>query len=169
MIAQSDRIYLRRFEMGDAQFLFELNADPEVLQYTGDPPFASVAEASQFVMDYDHYQKYGHGRWMVIHKENDEPLGWCGIKYTPRLDEHDLGFRFAKRYWGQGYATESSKLVVQYGFEMLGLETIVGRAMVDNVASIRVLTKVGFTFQKQISMDGQSSNQYILHKPLLRQ
>jgi len=163
-IAQSDRIYLRRFEEGDAQFLYDLNADPEVIRFTGDPPFGSVEEALGFIKGYDHYLQYGHGRWMVIRRDDEECLGWCGIKYSPYLNEHDLGFRFAKQYWGQGYATESGRLAVRHSFGQLQIDTLVGRAMIDNQASVNVLIKLGFEYQKQIAIDHQAASQYVLRK-----
>jgi RimJ/RimL family protein N-acetyltransferase len=62
-------------------------------------------------------------------------------------DEYDLGYRFIQKYWGRGYATEAAAAVLKYGVE-LGLENIMGRAAVANMASVNVLKKIGMTFEK---------------------
>jgi RimJ/RimL family protein N-acetyltransferase len=62
-------------------------------------------------------------------KETDAYLGWCGLKFLDDLQETDIGYRFHKKYWGRGYATESAAACLKYGFEKLNLKKIIGRAM----------------------------------------
>jgi ribosomal-protein-alanine N-acetyltransferase len=143
------RLRLREFTPGDANMMFRLNADPDVLRYTGDAPFSSVAEARQFLRDYDHFRKYGYGRWAVERKADGEVLGWCGLKWHEAEQYVDLGFRFFRKHWGQGYATEAGRACVAYGFENLGMPEIIGRVARAHVASIRVLEKVGMRFWKE--------------------
>lgn len=162
IILETDRLRLRRFLPGDGAAMFELNSDPEVLRYTGDPPFADPPEAEAFVRSYDHYEHFGIGRWVVVEKATGTFLGWCGLKYSLELDETDLGFRFFRRYWNKGYATESARACVDYAFEKLGLSLLVGRAMHANGASIRVLEKVGFHYWKDFDFDGHRGVYYLL-------
>lgn len=145
---ESERFYFREFdEELDAQIMFELNSDLEVIQYTGDPPFDSVEHAYETIKNYDHYKKYGYGRWAAIRKEDNAFVGWCGLKMNE--DEIlDIGYRFFKKYWGKGYATETAKATLKYGFEILKLEEIIGRAAKENIASIKVLEKLGMTYYK---------------------
>lgn len=142
-IIHTERVCLRELQIYDAENFFQLNADEEVLRYTGDVAFASVQDAELFLQNYSHYQDYGFGRWAVINKETEEFLGWCGLKYSPEKDEVDVGFRLFRKFWGLGYATESAKACLDYGFKKLNLKRIVGRAMKENWASIRVLEKMG--------------------------
>jgi len=72
---ETERLYLREITADDAQLAYELNLDEEVIRYTGDGPFESVEEARDFLSKYDHYQKYGFGRWGVIRKSDNEFLG----------------------------------------------------------------------------------------------
>ena len=153
-ILETPRLLLREFGEEDAPHFFELNEDPEVVRYTGDPPFASVEEARQFLLNYDQYRKYGYGRWAVLLKPEgagDLPawIGWCGLKHIPELGETDIGFRFIRRYWGRGYATEAARACLDYGFRILRLKRIVGRVMRENAASVRVLEKIGLEFWKE--------------------
>ncbi len=159
-ILETERLYLREFKTGDAEDLFHLNEDADVLQFTGDEPFPNIEEAKQFVLDYKHYATYGFGRWAVIRKQDDGFLGWCGLKYTPALEEHDIGFRFFKKYWGQGFASESAKACIEYGFRDLKIAAFVGRAMKANPASVRVLEKIGLTYLDDFDFEGEQGVKY---------
>jgi [ribosomal protein S5]-alanine N-acetyltransferase len=163
-ILETQRLYLREINPEDAEHAYLLNLDPEVVQYTGDVAFSSVEEARTFLQKYDHYKKYGFGRWAVILKTNEEFLGWCGLKYTEEQNEHDVGFRFFKKHWNQGYATESAKACLDLGFCKFNMGTIVGRAMKKNVASIKVLQKIGLNYLKDFDFDGQEGVVYDLSK-----
>src|SRR4249919_969774 len=147
-ILETERLWLREITPDDAETFFLLNSDPEVIKYTGDAAFADVKEAHRFLTNYDQYRKYGIGRWCVLEKNSDKIVGWCGLKYSPDVDEYDIGFRFFRDQWNKGYATESSKACVRFGFEEKNLPMIVGRAMKLNTASIKVLVKSGLTYWK---------------------
>ena len=152
IIGETDRVYLRETSVVDAEFFFDLNNDPEVIKFTGDGAFESVEAARDFLSRYDQFEKYQMGRWAVVSKENEEVLGWCGLKFHPKEDFVDLGFRLFQNQWGKGYATEASKLSLEYGFRTLGLEHVIGRADVRNQASIRVLEKMGMV-EKERGID----------------
>ncbi len=72
--------------------------------------------------------------------------------------------RLHQKYWNKGFATETAKRCLVYGFEELGLKKIVGRAMKENVASIKVLEKLGMTFQKVIDFDGEEGAVYEIYR-----
>jgi len=156
---ESDRLYFREFIPSDAEMLFALNSDPDVIKYTGDPPFESVESAKAFILSYDHYQQHGFGRWAVVLKETKEFIGWCGLKYNEE-EEIDIGFRFFKKYWGNGYATESAMASIHFAINTLKLKRIVGRAAHENKASIAVLEKVGFNFKDRRMCHGIDNAHY---------
>ena len=160
-ILETERLYLRKFSINDEEHLFKLNLDEDVIKYTGDSAFKSVEEAKIFLENYNHYQLYGFGRWAVIDKKSEEFLGWCGLKFSEELNEVDLGFRFFRKYWNKGFATESSLACLKFGFSELNLDKIVGRAMLANQASIKVLEKIGMQFVAEINFE--------LHKGVLFQ
>ena len=147
IIAETDRLVLRELHVSDASDCFKLNSNPEVIKYTGDEAFESVCEAEDFLKNYDAYKKTGYGRWAVIEKASNTFIGFCGLK----LDEEnlvDIGFRFLQETWGKGYATESSIVSMKFGFENFDIDEIIGRADTKNLASIRVLEKLGMNFWK---------------------
>jgi [ribosomal protein S5]-alanine N-acetyltransferase len=163
-ILETDRLYLREFTLTDAQLLIDLNSDPEVTRYTGDGPVADLTEAKR-ILEEIIFPQYGNrmGRWAVHLKNNGEFIGWSGIKYLESLDEYDLGYRFFRRHWGKGYATESAKAVMEYAVKELKLKNIVGRASVDNYNSIKVLEKVGLKFQEEGFEHGEKIVKYGLN------
>ena len=163
-ITETERLYLREMTIKDAESLYLLNLDLEVLKYTGDEPFKSVENAKRFLENYDHYEKYNFGRWAVIDKSTNVFLGWCGLKYTPEFDEYDIGFRFFKKYWNKGYATESAKVCLNLGFNKYNITEIVGRVMTENIGSIKVLEKIGLTFFKPFNFDGEKGLIYKIIK-----
>lgn len=164
MIAQTKRLLLREITPHDAEQAYLLNLDPEVIRYTGDESFKSIEEARIFLEKYDSYIKYGFGRWGVIDKNTNEFLGWCGLKYDSKTNEHDIGFRFFKKYWGKGYATESAQACLDLGFNKFNMPFIVGRAAKENLASIHVLKKIGLTYLRDDMCHHDEAVVYIIHK-----
>ena len=159
IILETDRLILRELTSQDALSFHQLNSSENVLRFTGDVPFSSVLEAEKFLINYSDYLQNGFGRWAVILKTSQKFIGWCGLKLHDD-DMIDLGFRFFEDEWNKGYATESSLAVIQYGFDVLNIKTIVGRVAPDNKASVQVLTKVGMTFWKQDSCNGIENAQF---------
>jgi RimJ/RimL family protein N-acetyltransferase len=164
-ILETQRLYLRRMTIEDAENIYLLNLDPEVIQYTGDDAFESIESAQQFLLNYDHYSKYDFGRWAVIEKNSQFFLGWCGLKFTPKSQEYDIGFRFHKKYWNQGFATEAALACIQLGFEKYKMSKIIGRARKDNTGSIKVLEKIGLTYFEAYDFDGNEGVLYQIQKP----
>ena len=153
IILETDRCYLRELTIDDAEKFYELNSDDDVIKYTGDKAFSTISEAKLFLENYNQYQKHGLGRWAVIDKTTNDFLGWSGLKYSVDLDEVDIGFRFFKKHWNKGYATETAKACIIYGFEQFNLSKIVGRAMEDNIASVKVLENIGMAFVKKMEFE----------------
>jgi ribosomal-protein-alanine N-acetyltransferase len=91
-------------------------------------------------------QKHGFGSWAVIGKEDHACMGWGGLNQHPGFV--DLGCRFKKEYWDQGYATEAAIACMHYSFEIQGITEILGRVVHGNDAPVSVLKKLGMSFWK---------------------
>lgn len=159
-VANTARLELRQFHHTDAQGLYSMNSDPEVMRFTGDPPFPSVSSARQFLAAYDHYQQHGFGRWSVYRKTDAAYLGFCGLRFCTETGEVDVGYRLLKQEWGKGYATEAAEASLKLGFEAFGLHQIIGRAQVANTASVMVLKKLGMARHVAFSEEGRDWEQY---------
>jgi len=153
-IIETERLLVRELVEDDAEAFHALNSDPDVMRYTGEPLSESVEQARLRLRAYPDYRERGYGRWALALKADGHVVGFNGLKYLPELGETDLGFRLRTEFWGQGLATESSLSIVRYGFETLGLERIVGLVLPQNVASIRVLEKVGMRLSGNIDYFG---------------
>ncbi len=161
-ILQTPRLILREFHLEDVENFYELNRNPNVIKFTGDSSFQSISEAEEFLRNYDDYKRNGYGRWAVMEKDSGEFLGWCGLKFDGK--ETDIGFRFFEKYWNKGFATESAKACLEYGFNKLNLNEIFGRAMKDNLGSHKVLEKIGLKFDQEIEKENHKWLIYKIHK-----
>lgn len=163
IVLETERLYLREFTIDDAQLLIDLNSDIEVTKYTGDGPVKDVDEAKGILSNIILPQyKNKIGRWAVHLKSTNEFIGWCGIKFIQEQNEYDLGYRFFKKHWGSGYATESAKVVLDYGTKTLKLKNIIGRAAKENIASINVLKKMGMVYLNDDMCAHDPAEVYIL-------
>jgi len=169
VIIETNRLLLRTFTEVDANLIYELNLDPDVTRYTHEP-VKDLAHASEILekVIIPQYALYNHGRWAVHIRSTLEFLGWCGLKYRDELNEIDLGYRFKKEGWGKGYATEAAWASIQYGFEKIGLQRIVARAEIDNIASWKVLEKCGMTYIGDGEVDGYPVKTYEILNPSVR-
>jgi ribosomal-protein-alanine N-acetyltransferase len=158
IILETPRLRLREFSLLDAQLIYDLNADPEVIRYVGDPACSDLAAAKGVLetIILPQYIKHHIGRWAVELKETDECIGWCGIKFLDDKGEYDLGYRFFRKHWGKGYATESAAASLKFGHSERKLRRIMAMARVENTNSLHVLEKIGMTFVSHgIEHDGK--------------
>ncbi len=149
---QTPRLYLREFTLADVELLYNMHQDPAITRYTGDPmPWNSLVHTEKVLTEaiLPQYQN-GIGRWAVHLKETREFIGWCGLKKVD--DEIDLGYRYVQQYWGKGYATEAAQAVLNFGIQQQ-LPNIVGCADLENIASVKVLEKIGLKFLEYYTED----------------
>lgn len=154
---ETERLIHRPFVTADAEAAYALNGNPDVMRYTGEPLLKSVDEARRFIAAYPDFDEVGYGRWACVLKSTESVIGFCGLKYLPKIDEVDIGFRFLPEYWGRGLATEACAACLDFGFRTIGLQRIVAFVMPANAASVRVLEKNGMTF------DGESTTMASQH------
>jgi [ribosomal protein S5]-alanine N-acetyltransferase len=97
----------------------------------------------------------------VIEKGTRKFIGWCGLKYSPHLDE------YFRNCWNHRFATETAKRCLEFGFFDLGIDEIVGRSMIANIPSIKVLKKLGMKYRGTFDYDGQEGVIYGIRKKRL--
>lgn len=146
-VAITERLILRRMEISDAPALFRMNADPEVLRHVGDRPFEDLAAAEALVHEmHTRYARDEFGRWAVVRRDDDEFVGWCGLRPVER-EGADLGFRFLREFWGRGYATESALACVEVAFKLSNSPTC-------SDATPRPTTQAGECCRSSVSNSG---------------
>lgn len=167
-ILETKQLYLRPFTIDDATHLYELNNDLDVLKYTSDLPFKNIESAQQFIAHYitNVYTNPATGiatkmgRYAVIRKQDRQFIGWCGLKYHKDKRYTDVGYRLYKKYWNLGYATESATSIINYAFNTIQLPFLVAHVHTKNIASQRVLDKIGMHKHLDIIYDNAPSLLY---------
>ena len=171
VFVEDKRWYLRELVPQDAEALFDMERNPLVHRYLGTPPMAEFSQTEAYI-NYvrDQYVKYGIGRWALVERKTNAFMGWSGLKfnveehYGGQIDFYDIGYRLHPRFWGNGYAYESALASLDYGFNTLKLESIVGMAHHENGASNHILKKIGLPFIRQFVHDGMPVNWYELNR-----
>ena len=170
---ETKQLILRRIEDSDVEGIFELDSNPLVHKYLGEKPITTKNQAEKIVQFIQkQYKELGVGRFVAIEKSSGNFIGWSGLKLNTGIREelngkqnfYDIGYRLIPKFWGKGYATESSIEMLKYGFDKLNIDTIVGAAEVENIASNSVLKKIGLKFINEFKYENTPCNWYELKK-----
>jgi [ribosomal protein S5]-alanine N-acetyltransferase len=166
IFAETERLLLRELLPADVDGYFEMDSDPDVHTYLGSEPMQQkeqAANAIQFIRQ--QYIDNGIGRWAVIDKKTNAFLGWAGLKLITELTNNhinylDLGYRFIKKYWGQGFASEAAAASLAYAFNELQANEVYAIADCENKASNKILTKTGLTLVETFVLHDIPCNWY---------
>jgi ribosomal-protein-alanine N-acetyltransferase len=158
------RLLCRRFTPDDLHSLAVIRADADVMKYTTGRP-ESVQEVQAWLNKWmAHWRDHGFGRWALIDKATGTLAGWCGLLYLEDTTDVEIGYGLAKDYWGKGLATEAAAATMKYGFEQLSLPRIVAVAWPENMASHRVLEKLGMKYVKTGKFFGREMVYYVISR-----
>jgi ribosomal-protein-alanine N-acetyltransferase len=147
---QTERLLLRAYVLGDAPELARLAGAREVAATTLRIPHPySVAQAEAFIAQSQSGADEDVG-FAIVLRENSALLGGIGLRLTKEHHRAELGYWIGVPYWGNGYATEAARAVLQYGFEVLKLHRIRASHVTNNVASGRVLRKIGMKHEGRL-------------------
>lgn len=164
-ILESDRIYLRDLNKNDVDMLFSLHNNKETMKFM---PYNSISyeRAVHDVEDYASVSAIqpGFGIWATVLKETDEVIGWTCLKRLPNIKEVEIGYRYFPKYWNKGYCTEICRELIRYGFEDLNLNEVMAIIRPKNIASIRVVEKLGMSYSKNVNHFGMDLKEYMITK-----
>lgn len=146
-ILETDRLILRRFSTGDAEFMLELLNDPSFVRFVGDRGVRTVDAARDYIVHgpIESYERHGYGLYVTELKTGRIPIGMCGLLKREFLSEPDIGFALLPPFRCRGYAFEASSAVLTYARRTLGLQRIVAVVSPENERSIKLLAKLGMT------------------------
>lgn len=156
MILETQRLTLREAVRDDAAFILDLLNAPDFIQGIGDRGVRTLDHARGYIEArlLSSYRDHGFGMWVVTPKVEDRPVGLCGLVRREVLPHEDLGYAFLEDCWGRGYAQEAAGAVLTHARSVLGLTTVAAIVNPDNLASRRVLEKVGLAFIDERQLDG---------------
>ncbi len=145
----TSRLCLKRESLSDFERFFEMSKDPQVMKYIGDGSiyhWTLKVALSKFRAGLMCSTEIEPGNLAVYTKHSECYIGCCGIRYSRFLDHIELGYRYCSDAWGNGYATEAATALLAATYQMTPIDRILACTHPDNIASIRVLEKIGFIY-----------------------
>jgi ribosomal-protein-alanine N-acetyltransferase len=161
------RLRLRPFGETDADGLFALHSSAHVLRYWDAPPWTERGRAERFIAACRQMSDEGTGARLAVDRALDEAfIGWCGLtRWNPDHHSASLGYCFDDAAWGHGYATEAAGALLGWAFDALDLNRVQAETDTRNVASARVLEKLGFvregTLREDCVVNGEVSDSWV--------
>ena len=139
------RLVLREFTANDVDALHALDSDPRVMRYIGDGRTSTRedAEAGMGRVLRRYVEHPGQGVWHVSRRDTGQFIGWVSLKFAGDSPDVEVGYRYVHDAWGHGFASEAAIRMLERGFDIVGLERIIGVTHPENAASQRVLLKIG--------------------------
>lgn len=132
----------------DVDALAALCANPDVMRYVGHSVRTREETETELHRMMAHWQAHGFSIWKLVEKETGGFVGRAGLIYLDNTPEIEVGYALDCPFWGRGLATEAARVSLQFGVDTLGLERIVAIARPENLASQRVMQKLGMTYEK---------------------
>jgi RimJ/RimL family protein N-acetyltransferase len=162
---ETARLLLRPFTEEDVDPLYHILGQGDVLRYFPNPEPPSQERVHTFVQrQLAHWEEHGYGWWAVQPHQQQELVGWCGLQFLPETEETEVGYLLGRASWGQGWATEAARASLRYGFEELGVTSIVGIVHPENMPSRRVLEKLGMSLVNRAQYFGMDVCRYMIER-----
>jgi len=161
------RLRLRPFDDADADDLFALHSSAYVLRYWDAPPWSERVRSEQFITASRQMAEGGTGARLAVDRVSDGAfIGWCSLsRWNPDYRSASLGYCFDDAAWGHGYATEAAHALLRWAFDTLDLNRVQAETDTRNVASARVLEKLGFvregTLREDCVVNGEVSDSWV--------
>ena len=137
---ESERIQLRPFSLDDAEDMYEFLSDEEAIRFTFDQ-HKELDQTKNLLANY--YLKEPIGKYAIVLKENNKMIGTVEFRVKEHNKSGELGYTLNRQFWGQGYATEAGKLILDLAFNVFDLERVYAEYDVRNEASGKVLNRLG--------------------------
>ena len=159
-LISTPRLGLRTLTDADAPFILELLNEPSFIRNIGDRGVRTVEDARGYIAagPMASYARFGFGLYLVELAASVTPIGICGILKRDELPEPDIGFAFLPAYWSQGYALEAATAVRDYARDALGLPRLLAIVNPSNASSIRLLERLGFSYQSMTRLGTEASD-----------
>jgi|SRR5215213_1585677 len=168
IVLETERLFLREFSLEDAGFIVTLLNEPSFLRFIGDKKVRDIAGAQQYILNGPSasYKQHGFGLYAVELKESRTPIGMCGLLKRKELADVDIGFAFLPDFWNRGFALEAAAAVMKHAEVTLKLKRIVAITSLDNDSSIKLLERLGFTFEGVIKLSADGEDVKLFAKDL---
>jgi ribosomal-protein-alanine N-acetyltransferase len=146
-VLETAHLILRQLTPEDSEAVFRIRSDYEVTRHNIGPAYQTLQQATELIEAINGgFQDEMEIRWgITLRSSRDGVIGMCGYNYWSRHDHRaSVGYDLARAYWGQGIMSEALRAVIDFGFTQMALNRVEADADVRNIASHRVLEKLGF-------------------------
>ncbi|MBD2089752.1 GNAT family N-acetyltransferase [Microcoleus sp. FACHB-1515] len=167
IVAETSRLILRHFQPDDAEDLQAVFGDAEVMRFSTTGAFNLDQIRAWLDRAPIAYEKNGYGLNAVIEKTSNQLIGLCGLLVWEDLDgqhEDEIGYRFARAWWGKGLATEAACATRDFGFGQLGRNRLISIIEPENVRSIRVAQRVGMQYERSTKFKNLDVGIYAMNR-----
>jgi len=165
MILETDRLILSTWQTSDCIAFRPIATDVEVMRYiTGGVPWTDERIQLFVNRQVELFSERGFCRWKLLTKPAGEMIGFCGVGAWGDGLELEIGWWLARQYWGRGLATEAARAALHDAFERAGLARVISIARPANVASIRIMEKLGLKLECEFEKDGVRLVRYAIHR-----
>ena len=149
LVTETPRLRLRRLTEGDAAFMLRLLNEPGYIANIGDKGVRTLDDAVTNLRTgpLDSYAVHGFGMWRMDRKSDGVAIGLCGLLRRNGMEDVEVGYALLAEHEGQGYTSEAALACRDLGLTVFGLPRIVGIVSPGNIASERILQKLGLTCQ----------------------
>mgnify|MGYP002640408406 CR=1 FL=1 len=169
LILKTQRLLLRRMNLDDGDFIFELLNGKKWKQFVGDRGIDTIESARAYLQkrvlpDYD---ALGFGFYIIERRDDHTRVGNCGLTLRLGMEHPDIGYSLLERYEGKGYAFEAAEAILDYGFRVHNLKHIEAIVSGENQRSIHLLKKLGMHYKNQINLpdDGEELMLFGINPP----
>lgn len=154
------RLVIRKITLNDAPFILELINDKDWISNIGDRNVKTIEEAEAYISEtfLKTYQESSFGFYGVAIKNSGQLIGTVGLIDREGIDHVDVGYGLLPAYRGKGYAIEATKAMYNYGYDTLSIDKIVAIVNPDNDDSIKLLKKLGLTFEKMVKLPDEEKD-----------
>lgn len=141
-----ERLLLRGLRGSDAEDVFAIYSDPEVILYWSSPAYETIEEARDLIIDtHKQFRARLMFEWGVKHRDSGRVIGTCTMLNVDIAHRRaEIGYAFAREFWGNGYATEAVELLIAFAFGPMNLHRLEADVHPGNAGSLRLLEKQGF-------------------------
>ncbi|BAY82352.1 hypothetical protein NIES267_18310 [Calothrix parasitica NIES-267] len=158
---ETKRLLLRDAILEDAEAVFTVFSDSKVTQFHDMNTLTRIDDAIEVIERRKQGFESGRGiRWGITCKEDNYLIGSCGFTWIKEANAAEVGYELASQFWQQGIMSEALNAILKYAFENKGIEFVIAEIMLENVASRKLLQKLGFQSQEILEKHGFWKGQY---------
>lgn len=163
LLLTTERLRLRPIQLPDEALLHTLWTNPGVRKYLWDDVVIPLEKVKEIIaLNTQYFADHQWGLWLITLKLTKKAIGFTGLWYFFDENQPQLLYGLHPDYWGQGYAVEASRKIIEYAFQTLGFAYITASCDKPNIASLKVAEKLGMQWVKEEEMEGKPTVFYRL-------